>query len=73
MSSIAVAKSSMGFTPAKSRPGCCNCIHVKRDYQDRMPPYDTASWTCKKGGFYVTAQAICKKHETKTPTTGSTQ
>ena len=30
MSSIDVAKSSMGFLPAKSRPGCWNCAEVTK-------------------------------------------
>lgn len=63
MGTIAMAKLSMGFKHASEREACRNCRHVKEEREDRMPPYDTVRWRCKKGGFMVTAAAVCKEHE----------
>lgn len=63
MSNITVSKAAQGFVQASARPSCCNCKHGDQQFSGRMPPYDTSSWRCKKGGFYVTARAICNAHE----------
>lgn len=68
MSTIDVAKSSMGFQSAGQRDGCKNCRHGEQHYVDRAPPYDRAGWRCKKGGFMTSAMAICQRFESKFPT-----
>lgn len=67
MSSIIVSKAAQGFVAANARPSCCNCYHGDQQFNDRMPPYDTAGWRCKKGGFYVTARAVCNQHQPVQP------
>lgn len=59
----AVAKANQGFIAANQRQGCNTCQHGKELREDRMPPYDTASWQCKFGGFRTTAKAICNQHK----------
>lgn len=63
MSSIAVAKLGMGYVSAKARNSCGNCKLGDQQFADRMPPYNTATWRCKKGGFKTTALAVCNEHE----------
>ena len=63
MSSIQVAKLGMGFLSANQRHACKNCRHGEERRADRMPPYDTATWYCKKGGFMVSAMAACDQHQ----------
>jgi hypothetical protein len=60
---IQTTKLSMGFQSAGSRPACRNCRHGQEEIAERMPPYDTSSWKCKKGGFRATAMAVCNEHE----------
>lgn len=60
---IEAMKRSMGVQLASLRPACRNCKHGKEEIADRMPPYDTRSWKCKKGGFRTTAMAVCNEHE----------
>lgn len=60
---IETTKLRMGFQSAGFRSACRNCIHGHEEIADRMPPYDTRSWKCKKGGFRTTAMAVCKDHE----------
>jgi hypothetical protein len=62
---IATTQLAMGFQSANSRPACRNCIHGDESYADRMPPYNTKTWRCSKGGFGTTAMAICKQHQPK--------
>ena len=62
MSSIAVVKATQGFMPANQRPACRNCKHGNEQSQDRS---DKFSLSCKKGGFYVTALAVCDEHQPK--------
>lgn len=62
MGTIDAVKASMGFRTAMLRPACRNCQHGKEEREDRMPPYDTAYWKCKKGGFRVSAGAVCNEH-----------
>lgn len=69
MSTIAVAQSCMGYLRANQRPACKNCKHGEERRADRMPPYDTAHWYCKKGGFITTAMATCNEHAAKYATT----
>lgn len=65
MSTIAVAKIGMGYQAALQRPACRNCKHGEERRADRMPPYNTAHWYCKKGGFKTTAMATCDEYEAK--------
>lgn len=62
MSGIIVSKAAQHFVPANQRPACKNCKFGSEQRADRMPPYDTATWRCTKGGFYVTALSICNDH-----------
>ena len=58
---IATKKASMGFMNANHRPCCRNCAHseqVKPSYAYN----DVYPWRCQKGGFGVTANAVCKEH-----------
>lgn len=57
-----VAKTNQGFVAANERQGCNNCTHGEEKREERLPPYDTASWRCKLGGFRTTAKAVCDKH-----------
>lgn len=63
MSTIQGAKLSMGFLAAKQRPSCNNCYYCEERYEERMPPYNTKSWNCKKGGFMTSAMATCNQHQ----------
>lgn len=69
MSTIAVAKIGMGYQTAGQRPSCKNCKHGDERRADRMPPYDTATWHCKKGGFITSAMATCNEYTAKFTTT----
>lgn len=71
MSTIAVVKASAGYQPANQRQACKNCAQGEEVRTDRMPPYDTATWQCKRFGFKTTAMAICHQHQPR-PTTRST-
>lgn len=62
MSSIQVAKVSMGYMTPLTRPSCRNCVHGKEEHQYRRPPFDTVTWQCKKGGFRTLAMACCQQH-----------
>jgi len=62
VSSIQAAKAGMGFLTATERPRCGNCRQHEMQYVDRMPPYDRAGMRCKKGGFGVSAYAVCSQH-----------
>ncbi len=65
MTPIDRTKAKQGFVPAMKRNACRNCVHGDEKRQDRMPPYDTASWSCKLGGFMTSAGAVCDRHERK--------
>lgn len=65
MGSIQSRQAAMAFRNAGARPACRNCKHGQQVYVERMPPYDRAGWECTKGGFKVSAMAICDKHELK--------
>lgn len=59
---IVETQARMGFKTAGQRPSCCNCKNVEKApqtgaYNDRWP------FRCNKGGFGVSAQAICDEHE----------
>lgn len=64
MTSKATAKGAMGYQPAADR--CKNCKHANEEIADRMPPYDTRSWKCRKGGFSISPLAICKEYQRET-------
>lgn len=80
MSGITVAKATQGFLSAGARPSCRNCQLVAYEFTDRAPPaqkfanqappFEEASWYCKKGQFYTSAMAICNDHQ---PTTSHAQ
>ena len=56
------AKMAMGYQTAMQRPCCRNCAHseqVKPSYAYN----DVYPWRCQKGGFGVTANAVCKEHQ----------
>jgi hypothetical protein len=55
------AKVAVGYLPAAAR--CKNCSHAYEEIADRMPPYDTRTWRCKKGGFAISPLAICNYHQ----------
>lgn len=63
MSTADNARRIQGFLTATARPRCGNCKHGHEQIAERMPPYDTRTWRCKRGGFTVTAGAICDRHE----------
>lgn len=65
MSSIQVAKLSMRWVSAKSRPGCKNCVHGDEEREDRMPPFNTVRWRCRKAGFLTSPMAVCNEHQPK--------
>lgn len=66
MSSIAVAKSAMGYTPAGERQDCCaNCTQFDQVFPERAPPWDKPSFLCKRGGFRVSRFSICDQHAIK--------
>ena len=71
MSSIDVAKSSMGFLPAKSRPGCWNCAEVTKASSPTSLGDSGQFYRCKKGGFFVQAQSFCNHFSLKPTKTGS--
>lgn len=60
---IATTKLAMGFLSSNQRPSCKTCFHGVERRADRMPPYDTAHWYCRKGGFITTAMATCSQHQ----------
>lgn len=66
MSGAQTARLVQGFLSATARPRCGNCRLSHEDIADRMPPFDTRVWRCTRGGFTVTAGAICNKHEPDT-------
>lgn len=57
------AKVAQQFVPANQRPCCRNCKQAKESIADRSPTFDTSSWRCMRGGFFVTALATCSQHE----------
>lgn len=65
MSSIQVAKLAMRWVGAKSRPACRNCIDGGEEREDRMPPFDTVRWRCRKAGFLTSPMAVCNEHKPK--------
>ena len=55
-------KAAMGYQNANQRPSCGNCTHseqVKPSYAYN----DVYPWRCHKGGFGVTAKAVCQEHQ----------
>lgn len=62
MGTIQNAKAAMGWMGARQRPACRNCKHGQEVREDRMPPFDTAHWRCKEGGFRTSAMAVCGRH-----------
>lgn len=65
MSGIIVSKAAQRFVPANQRHACKSCNFGSEQRADRMPPYDTVTWRCTKGGFYVTAMSICNDYISK--------
>lgn len=54
------AKLAMGYHLAGRSK---NRKHAHEEIADRMPPYDTRSWKCRKGGFPISPLAICDQYE----------
>jgi len=63
-------KTEMGYMTASKRPMCSNCKHVDEDWADRFPK-DICTWSCKKGDFKTSANALCKEWQVVPP--GSSQ
>ncbi len=63
LSTFDLAKQRQQFVRSSDRAGCSNCRHGKESVVERMPPWDKSSWRCMKGGFFVTAFAICGEHD----------
>lgn len=63
MSTADTARTVQGYQSATTRSRCGNCKHGHEQISERMPPYDTRTWRCKRGGFTVTAGAICGRYE----------
>lgn len=56
------AKELMGYQNANQRPRCSNCHYSQQ--AERTGAYnDVWPWRCTKGGFGVTAQAVCNEHQ----------
>ncbi len=72
MSSIAGTKAAINYQAANQRPACKNCAQGEEMRADRMPPFDTATWQCKRFGFKTTAMAICQHHQRQTTTRSET-
>lgn len=58
------AKAAMRYLNANQRACCRNCVHSQQvvpsgAYNDAYP------WRCNKGGFGVTALAICSEYSLK--------
>lgn len=62
MSSIQVAKSSMGFQSAGQRDSCARCRHVTV-IKDGLYGPNTSQWKCVQGGFMTSAMAVCQRFE----------
>lgn len=58
-SPINAAKNMQGFVSASQRQRCATCQHANTFGQDRMQ--------CRKGGFMVTAYAVCLKWHVAQP------
>lgn len=65
MSTIQVTKIGIGYQSPGQRPSCRNCKHGEEVRADRMPPFDTAYWRCKRFGFRTTAMATCQQQQPK--------
>lgn len=63
MGSIQTAMSAMGYQSAQQRPGCGNCYHGKARSADRALSSASTGVRCSKGGFLVSAFAICAQHQ----------
>ena len=63
------AKQRQQFVRAGERANCSGCRHSKLSIAERTPDGSMSGWRCTKGGFFVTAFAICSEHEpVKAPT-----
>lgn len=54
-----LALSQQAYKPAMQRTRCGNCVHFREGENPHLADQ------CKKGGFMVTAWAICDVHELK--------
>lgn len=61
--SAATVKAAIGYQTPTKRAACRNCTHGHEEIADRMPPYDTRSWHCRKHRIQISAQAICNDHQ----------
>ena len=53
MNTFDLAKQRQHFEPALSRPACRMCVHA-------LGQSPASGYRCMRGGFFVTAYAICK-------------
>jgi hypothetical protein len=56
------AKAAQQFVPVDGRPGCGNCEFRSKYISSDFAPAQR-SLQCMKGGFFVSALAICSEHE----------
>ncbi len=63
MNAAALANLGVHYVTASARDACRNCKHGHEVIADRMPPYDTRSWQCRRFDQSTTALAICNKYE----------
>lgn len=66
MSGVANAKFLQNYQAATQRPACRNCRHSE-EQSDGLGARNSerAGWRCKLGAFFVTAFAVCARHERK--------
>lgn len=60
--SVASVRAAIGYQTASQRPACRDCMHGHEEIADRMPPYDTRTWHCRKHDLPTSALAICNDH-----------
>lgn len=59
MSTGDIARMTQQYTPAHHRDGCRNCAFGKC----KQAEPDWVVWRCQRGGFAVSAMAICARFE----------
>lgn len=64
MSGVANAKLAQNYQAATQRPACRNCNHAL-EQSDHIGAGggERPGWRCKLGAFFVTAFAVCARHE----------
>lgn len=62
-STFDLAKQRQQFVRAGDRANCSGCRHSKLSIAERTPDGSVSGWRCMKGGFLVTAFAVCGEHQ----------